>query len=239
VAIVGVVVGLGIELYRPIVALCSKFDLGTLIELIGVILVTLGVAGELAVEWMTHRKERELLRIDAEIEREDKRQLAELNLLAEQEQHARVKLEKEMAGRRLNPEQKTFLQDRLRGRSRQHVYIVPGVQTLEAKTFAESLNAALGGTGWITYPEVTKPRRHIEVAGICIMAAGDGRTREAAKELSDVLEELGFMPRFREDFPIMYAQPYWPQGLVSQAGSPGSNINVVLVVILDKPEPVF
>jgi hypothetical protein len=140
--IVAVVAGLGIELYRPIVSLLDKFDLATLVELIGTALVTLGVTGELAVEWKTHRNERELLRIDAVIEREDKRQLVELNLLAEQERLARVKLEEKLlrtvGPRKVTPEQRERIAARLR-LSLSDVPLIPVLitSTLNAEDMAE------------------------------------------------------------------------------------------------------
>src|SRR4051794_2621320 len=93
--IVVVVIGLIIELTQPILLLVNRFDPWVLAELIGSAGVAIGVTGELAVEWNTHRKERELLRIDAEIEREDKLQLQSANLrIAElQDEAAKATLE--------------------------------------------------------------------------------------------------------------------------------------------------
>ena len=142
--IVAVVVGLGIELYRPIVSLLDKFDFGTLVELIGTTLVTLGVAGELAVEWKTHRMEKELLQIDADIEREDKRHISELNLLIEEEHRKRLNLEKAVAprtirfGAALEP---------LREFHDIHV-LVHHVSDFEARRTAMSLYEAFVRVGW-------------------------------------------------------------------------------------------
>jgi hypothetical protein len=67
------------------------------------------------------------------------------------------------------------------------------------------------------------------------MSAGDTRAKDAATELSAVLEELGFNSQLRE-FPIFMYQPYWPYELLTLA-SPPYNQAMVLIVILDKPEP--
>jgi len=118
-----------------------------------------------------------------------------------------------------------------------NVYIVPGVQGAEQRTFARSLEAALAGANWITSTEVSKPKHVIEATRLYVMAAGDNRTRDAATELSTVLEELGFMPQLRLDFAIFVYQPYWPQELVAHAANSPQATDMVLVVILDKPEP--
>jgi hypothetical protein len=167
IAIVGVVVGLGIELYKPIVTLYAKFDLGTLVELIGVVLVTLGVAGELAVEWATHRRERELLRIDAVVEREDKRQLAELNLLAEQEQLSRLKIENRLVRltvrRELDESEMKALEERLLPLAGQRFAITVAptddAATVEPQLFSWQLAELLRRANWIgeQIPPVQRP----------------------------------------------------------------------------------
>jgi hypothetical protein len=71
------------------------------------------------------------------------------------------------------------------------------------------------------------------------MSAGDIRASNAAKELSDVLNELGFMSQLRPNLAIFVERSYWPEELVLQASSPGGIRDMVLIVILDKPKPTI
>lgn len=162
--------------------------------------------------------------------------VAELNLKAEQENAARVKLEKEVSWRRLTPDQKRLVQERLRGRSAQHVYLVPGIPGPEARGFTQSLNAALAGANWITITDVQRPKHTSETPGVCVMVAGDGRAREAGKELAELLEEMGFSPQLRDDLAIGVHPSWWPQELAN-AFAAQQKVDVVLVVVLDRPEP--
>ena len=97
-----VAVGLFIEFYA-ILNLAWTHDWNVIIDRIGLLLVTAGVSGELAIEQKKHSAERKLRRINADIDREsdlalktaDER-IAELNLKAEQEQRERLKLQFEI-----------------------------------------------------------------------------------------------------------------------------------------------
>ena len=97
-----VAVGLFIEFYA-ILNLAWIYDFYFIIDRIGLLLVTAGVSGELAIEQKKHSAERKLRRINADIDREsdlalktaDER-IAELNLKAEQEQRERLKLQFEI-----------------------------------------------------------------------------------------------------------------------------------------------
>src|SRR5205823_309594 len=70
-----IVVGLAIEFCRPLLSLLGKFDVWVLLEIIGTGLVTIGVGGQLWVEFEAHRKEQKLRSVNAEIEREAESEL--------------------------------------------------------------------------------------------------------------------------------------------------------------------
>lgn len=141
--IVIVVTGLIIELIRPIVSLWNRFDPWVLAEVIGSAGVAIGVAGELAVEWKTHRKEREQLHIDAEIERDAKRVIAELNAQVERERKERIQLENRVGPLRVTGQFSEVLKDKPTGRI--EIWHSPIKAIFK---FASGIADALGRAGW-------------------------------------------------------------------------------------------
>jgi len=79
-----VAVGLLMEFYA-ILEFATTQKWNASIDHMGLLLVTAGVAGELAVEQMSHTTERKLRRVNKEIDREADERIADLNLLVEQE----------------------------------------------------------------------------------------------------------------------------------------------------------
>jgi hypothetical protein len=105
-----VVVGLFIEFYA-VLGLDATHDWNTLIDRIGLSLVTIGVAGELNVEYRARKEERRLRSVNADIDREAKADLkvkderiAELNLKAKEQDRERIKLEIELKQKILEAE---------------------------------------------------------------------------------------------------------------------------------------
>lgn len=93
-----VVVGLVMEFYTIMGFEWSR-DWNQLVDRIGLLLVTAGVSGELLAESKTHGAERRLRRINEDLERLADERIAELNLKAEQEHAARVRIEQSIAVR--------------------------------------------------------------------------------------------------------------------------------------------
>jgi hypothetical protein len=208
--IVAVVIGLGIELYRPITSLIKQFELVVLVELIGTALVTIGVAGELFVEWKTHRKEKELLRIDAVIEREDKEtigqlnlslsasneRIAELQLQAEQERLARVQIEERMRhadSRKLNEYEIASLRAAVRPFSGQLFWIITQTNDhrsdSEAILFAKQLESILTSEGWVSDDGHLGGQRYRQIAssGVEVSSGAGEQARRAATAIEDAL----------------------------------------------------
>jgi hypothetical protein len=156
-----------------------------LTELIGTTLVTIGVAGELAVEWKTHRSEKELLRIDAAIESEDKKTIAALNAETE-------RLRKE------NNELAAFLADRdigdwnafaapLKPLAGSQVVILMSDER-EAMRLGDHLRQALLTSGW----KVLDFRKSSLIAAYGVYAMWLGSESEfIAEQLADRLNENG------------------------------------------------
>jgi hypothetical protein len=191
--IVIVVIGLIVELTRPIASLVNGFDPWVLAELIGTVGVAIGVAGELAVEWNAHRKERELLSIDAEIENDAKRVIAELNLQIEQERHARVKLEQRFADRDITEEQADAIRDKLKDFAGQEFALIAYWENPESEKFAGLLLALLRDyIGWVLIrrPWGQMPAGRIGVH-VFVHPDADATTKSAAAALVSALSDEG------------------------------------------------
>lgn len=155
-AILAVVIGLIIEYLLEFVP-GTDASLLTLCHKIGGGVVTAGVAGELVIEFIHGKKETKLREATNSviIEARDRalraeERIAELNLLAEQERHARVKLEQKFAPRVLSQEAKDALAAALSsfvGTKRIDVFIFEH-HVLEVMLLAQDLNILFIQSGW-------------------------------------------------------------------------------------------
>jgi len=156
-----------------------------LIDRIGLLLVTAGVAGELAIEHKTHRAERKLRGINIEIERE-----MDITLTAADERIEQLRKE--------NNETALVLKDRSLGNMlefQQAMWAFRGTEYVletgvdrESLSFKIRLNAALLGSEWKTHGHVL--RRLNLGEGVWILTVGtksDTRLSEAGEALADWL----------------------------------------------------
>jgi hypothetical protein len=129
----------------------------------GGVLITLGVAGELAVQFVASRKETELrkandatfaaLNIEAAQARKDAgeavERAAQAELKTEEERLARLRLEQEIAPRRITPKQRIFLVSCLGSHRGERMYLVgQGGQDPEIEIFGKQLESLLRSVGF-------------------------------------------------------------------------------------------
>jgi hypothetical protein len=157
-----VAVGLIMEFYA-ILGVGLTHDRNTLIDRIGLLLVTAGVSGELLIEHKTHSAERKLRGVNVEIESGDRQIIAELNLQAEHERLQRVKIEERLADVRRRGLVRDFdfnkFQEHLKGVEKKNVELLYKPEDGEAFLLAGAIWRWLGpghdgdGLGW----NVSKP----------------------------------------------------------------------------------
>jgi hypothetical protein len=136
------------------------------------------------------------------------RRIAELNLKAEQEQHARMKLEKEIAWRDVNQEQQASIQAMLNPFAELHTYVSLGSGD-EPKNFARLLTAALGGANWDVVQTKAKPASILPTKGVYALATFHSNSQQAAKNLNALLYSFGFSDGIDERSKWT-GEPYWP-----------------------------
>lgn len=152
-----VAMGLFIEFYAAF-GLDSTRELNGLIDRIGLFLVTVGVAGELAVEHRTHRADRRLREINSAIEmqlelklRESDELVAKLNLKAEEEQRKRVTIEQALELMRVKSSARGLnekFMESLSGKPKGVVDILYNPGDKEAYFFAIQIMASLRSADW-------------------------------------------------------------------------------------------
>jgi hypothetical protein len=184
-----VAIGLFIEFYAVLQLDLTK-DWNALIDRIGLLLVTAGVAGELVIEHKTHTSERRLRAVDTEIEREldaelkaAEERIAELKLTTEQERLARIEIEKQMTDlvspRRLKPEDVAFFRELLTPHIgiRVDVFVFDGF-IIEVALFAKQLTELFVSSGlkplvwYCDGPRMSGPGLHLEVASELFVEQG-------------------------------------------------------------------
>jgi hypothetical protein len=136
-----VAIGLIMEFYAIFNASLTR-DWNVIIDRIGLMLVTAGVSGELAVEHKTHVAERKLRRINTEIEREAQQESDRLNLEI-------LRLRVKLADRSLTEDQQASIANNLREfrGTRINVFAIGG--SSEALTFARDIVIALNKAEWV------------------------------------------------------------------------------------------
>jgi hypothetical protein len=141
-----VAIGLVIEWNQPTFRLLGLHDFGGL-------LVTGGVSGEVLMAFIAQIKGRTLRIVNANIESDDNTRLkaaderiAELNLKAEQEQLARVKIEEKLAGWRIEQPGLTRLLEKLKPYAGTPFNIKVHPQSF---SFMKSIDGVLLAAGWV------------------------------------------------------------------------------------------
>jgi hypothetical protein len=144
--------------------------------------------------------------------------VAELNLKAEQERRARMKLEKEIAWRDINQEQQASLRAMLGPFARLHTYVSLGSEGDEPNNFAGLLVAALGAANWDVVQTKAKPASILATAGVYALATLHSNSQQAAKNLNALLCSFGFSDGIDERSKWA-GPPYWPE----EIWNPGSS----------------
>jgi hypothetical protein len=196
------------------------------------------------VEFRAHRRERKLRAVNAEISAEEKRKLsaaetriAELNLAAEQERYARVRIESYLNGRVLTSEQMSSLRGTLASTGQRRIYIATAVDRFEATQFAAYLEAALRGSAWEVISADAKPRNVLPLPGLQVFATPDNDSQDAAMFLSETLLDLGVLcchytaVSSPSESSSHWDEGYWPDGLYD------SNEKALLLVVNETPPP--
>lgn len=192
------------------------YDLANIGLIIGLVI---GVISTVMVVWMGNVKEEYLNRelavsrkLTASLEKQSTElkvavsdadaRAAEANEKAEKERLARIRLEEDLAWRRLPKEQQQIIASRLANFSGQIVSLWFGAGDKEAETFAWELASALSSAKW----KVFSPASSITMAssgnlfdtvspqetGITVASTGDKSSMEASQALVLELLALGF-----------------------------------------------
>jgi hypothetical protein len=159
--------------------------------------------------------------------------IAELNLKAEQEQHARMKLEKEIAWRDINHEQQASIRAALSPFAGLHTYVSLGSEGDEPKNFAGLLIAALGAANWDCVRTKAKAASPISTAGVYALATLHGNSQQAAKNLNAMLCSFGLSDGVDERSKWA-GPPYWPEEIWNTGSS---DTPKVLIVVKEKLRP--
>lgn len=188
-----VVVGLVIEFYAVFDPAWTG-DWNRVIDRIGLLLVTIGVAGELAVEHKTHQAERKLRDVTAEIKRD-----ADFKLKAADERIAELNAQTERL-RKQNKDTALLLayrsildtpafEDAMRAFSGTK-YTIEVFDSMEAINFQWRLNMALRNSGWLA---VRNPGRRLNLGfGVSVMTVGNQNAilrSEAGEALASWLDD--------------------------------------------------
>lgn len=141
-----VVVGLVVE-YLPDIIHAVRTRIFPL-NISGALLITIGVAGELLIEFISSRTETRLREMNDSIIADALKRVAELNLLAEQERLARVRIEEKFKWRKLDEPQRRELTDamKLHAGTRIDIFAFDSHIT-EVMILADSLSAACKTAG--------------------------------------------------------------------------------------------
>jgi len=236
-----VVVGLMVEYREPFVNFIRTHDWRYITKSIGAVLVTIGVAGEVLAGHRSTKKDGELREANSMLAQKAGERIAELNLKAEQEQHARIKLQKEMAGRRILPEHFAVLRDRLKGFGQQKLYVHKSTDQWEIILFTSHLCGVIRSEcGWDAVELVGSPTLvDLVIPGVHIFCTPDTESQDAAIALSKALNEIGvkciaYCPKTRPDVKDWTVfDPYWPAGLQALGQK------LVLALVTDAPLPEY
>jgi hypothetical protein len=237
-----VVFGLIVEYGGPIVDAIRNHDWQFVAKSIGGVLVTIGVAGELIAGSRSTSKDGQLREANSMLAQKAGERIAELNMKAEQEKHARIKLQKEMAGRRISPEHFDVLRDRLERFGHQKLYVYSSIDQWEIIVFTSHLCAVLSSQcGWDAIEfRSAPPVAKMSIPGVHIFCTPDNESQDAAIALMKALNEIGvkcsaYCPKTRPDVKDWASfDQYWPAGLRAVAGQ-----KCVLALVTDAPLPDY
>jgi hypothetical protein len=143
-----VVIGVIVEYKAPLWTFLQTWDAGALVPAIGGILIAFGVGLEVLTGLLASGREHQLRDINA-------REVAELNLRAEKEHHARVKLEEKLAPRSLSNEQRRAISDKLRPYSGTHINCLSlAERDGDVLGLGSDILTAIIDAGWMPFPSV-------------------------------------------------------------------------------------
>jgi|GEM_PF-4136361 len=229
-----VVIGLLIE-FCAILAFIRIHEWWVVLDAAGEATVTVGVGGELWVEFRASRKEKKLRGINAEIERQDKLTIANLNLVVEQERHARVKIEKYVAGCDVSPEKELAICKGLSAfaNSERLVIITPGFDGFEARRFGSLLCATLKQAKLNAFTMAHEPLNPIREQGVYILATPDPETQELAVAIGRSLKGAGIEADWytTSDNDPEELKSNWPPAWYDPRR------RRVLIVVMEQPRP--
>jgi hypothetical protein len=183
----------------------------------GGVLITAGVAGELAVQFFASRKETDLRKandavfaiLNAKAAEATERaanaelQTVQLKKLAEDERMARVKIEQDVAWRRLTKDQQREMAARLKPFSGETVLLHYNINDLEADSFASDIALTLRQAKWKTVFEpmpamvmregpVLLGTRPILDTGVSITSTQGRTSHKLADLICRALRDFGF-----------------------------------------------
>ena len=221
--VLGLVLEYWHEIPEAIESLKKAWSWRPLLVIVGGVLITLGVAGELTVQFFASRKETNLRKKNDELfsivnsetaqaleraaqanERasQNEREAARLSKIAEDERSARVKIEENVAWRRLTRDQQAKMASRLKSFSGESVLLQYNVNDLEADSFASDIALALQQAKWrVSEPLAVLQMREGPVPlgtnprlerGVIVISTRDQRSHEASDVIRGMLEGFGF-----------------------------------------------
>ncbi|MDE3196813.1 MAG: hypothetical protein KGN84_10745 [Acidobacteriota bacterium] len=189
-----VVVGLSIELYAVIISFLRK-PYFSLVDAVGLLFVTVGVGGELAVEFFTHGKEKALRRTNEEIEADADKKIAERDRTI-------ARLRKASANRILTPDEHATVSAGVLPFAGQ-IYRVTNddLQDDEQVKFAQYIvNAAQMGN-WVLEAAAGPAPISFAASGVVIQATSDPESQEAGEALAIALDRCGHQVHFDTSTP--------------------------------------
>jgi hypothetical protein len=194
-----VVLGLGIEYWGPLAKFFATHEWRYVVDCIGGILVTLGVAGEMLLGFRAAAKDGRLREVNSTLFARAEERIAVLHKeaalaleSAENERLERLKLQKALAGRTLPGEDFDRIAQNLLQFSGQAFVMSTDSSNLEQVQFARSIHMALINAGWSfenLQAPTDSPRMLAE--GVLIQPTPDERSQEAARALGRDLLESG------------------------------------------------
>ena len=136
-----VVIGVIVEYKTPLLTFLQTWSIAVLAPAIGGILIAIGVGLEMLMGILASGREHKLRDINA-------KEVAELNLHAEQERHARVKIEERIADRSVSDEQSARIVGSLKPFAEQLFTITVPFITRELLQFTGTLFKLFERAGW-------------------------------------------------------------------------------------------
>jgi hypothetical protein len=228
-----VAIGLVMEFYAIFNPAWTR-EWNVMIDRIGLLLVTAGVFGELAVEHKTHGAERSLREVNTLIERKagialkaaDER-IAELNLETERLRHS-------VAMRKLTREQIVSIQNALLPfrYAECEVSVTSGTTDFEAMRFAGYIDHALRNAD--LNPKslgYRKPQILLAMQGFYIIATPEDETQALGAAIWNALKAVDVAGHWypTSEYDFLRLRPFWPAELLAEKRR-------VLIVVCEQPK---